>query len=266
MKHKITLDTADDNSEESHSNTISCVQATVPVPTPPSDTQSGSERIKLADPPTQTSSPPIKPPKPPETATVADQSPELPSSKPGKINLEKFRLSQDVAEHGGGKKLLTVVPVRRPSKEAWFRAHPDMNFRLKVKVIELKDLQEIYLVDPDLWPELDGESTFVTKLLVQVTTRQGALFIWPIRLPGQDGRIDGWNTSALDAAKFAVDKWVRLFPNMALGAYDIIVGPDPQPEVLWPEYSFQQLIDIAFRDKYIGNLDHPVIRQLRGNG
>jgi hypothetical protein len=215
-------------------------------------------------PATQPSSPPTKPPKPPEIGTQADEPlPELPSSKPGKINLDKFRLSQDIVEHGGGKKLLTVVPVRRPSKEAWFRAHPDLNFRVKVKVIELKDIREVYLVTPDLWLDLDGESTFVPKLLVPVITRQLALSIWPIRLPGPDGRIDEWNTSALEAAKIAVSKWVRLSPNMSLGAYDVMVGPDPQPEVVWPEYSFDEIINIAFRDKYIDSLDHPVIRQLR---
>jgi hypothetical protein len=212
-----------------------------------------SDPIAAEKPPTtQPGSPPAKPPKPPKTAAQEDDPPpELPSSKPGKINLEKFRLSQDVAEHGGGKKLLTVVPVRRPSKEVWFRVHADMNFRLKVKVIELKDLREIYLVDPELWQQLDGESTFVPKLLVPVITCQQALHIWPIRLPGPDGRIDEWNTSALEAARIAVDKWVRLSPNMALGAYDVRIGPDPQPEAVWPDYSFDQLINIAFRDKYI---------------
>jgi len=215
-------------------------------------------------PSTQLPNPQNKPPQPSKTATAPEDVPlELPSSKPGRINLDKFRVAQDVVEHGGGKKLLTVVPVRRPSKEAWFRAHPNLDFRMKVKVIELKDLREIYLVDPPLWPELDGESTFVAKLLVPVITRQSALFIWPIRLPGPDGRIDEWNTSALEAAKVAVDKWVRLSPNMALGAYDVLVGPDPQPETVWPEHSFDELINIAFRDKYIDKMDHPVLRQLR---
>jgi hypothetical protein len=215
-------------------------------------------------PPNQSSGPSSNPPKPPETATKAGEpAPELPSSKPGRINLDKFRQSQDIVEHGGGKKLLTVVPVHRPSKEAWFRAHASMDFRMKVKVIELKDLREVYLVDPGLWPELDGESTFVPKLLVPVITRQQALFIWPIRLPGPDGRIDDWNISALEAAKIAVSRWVRLSPNMSRGAYDVVVGPDPQPEVVWPDYSFDEIVNIAFRDKYIDCLDHPVIRQLR---
>jgi hypothetical protein len=213
----------------------------------------------------QSSSPQCRPPNPPKTAKQADEAPpELPSSKPGKINLNKFHLSQDIVEHGGGTKLLTVVPVRKPSKECWFRARPNMDFRVKVRVIELKDGQrETYLVDPDLWVELEGESTFVSKLLVPILTRQQALIIWPIRLPGSDGRIDDWNASALEAAKIAVSKWVRLSPNMPLGANDIRVGPDPQPEVVWPDYSFEQIIDIAFRDKYISTLDHPIIRQLR---
>ena len=30
--------------------------------------------------------------------------------------------------------------------------------------------------------------------------RQGVLFLWPIRLPGADGKIDDWSRSAMDAA------------------------------------------------------------------
>lgn len=195
----------------------------------------------------------------------AAQKPELPSVKPNKFNLEKFRVNEgDYAENAGGKKLLTTIPVRRPSKESWFRSHPDLNFRFPARVIELKEQNELYLVDRSLWSELESESTFIRKLLVPVMTRQQALLIWPIRLPGADGRIDDWNGSAMEAAEIAREKWIRLSPNKSLGAYEIITGPDPQPPVVWPEQPFEALLEIAFKGKIIEKLDHPVIRQLRG--
>ena len=36
--------------------------------------------------------------------------------------------------------------------------------------------------------------------------------------------------------------------------------PDPE----WPTLSFQELLRIAFRDRLIDRLDHPVIKRLRG--
>jgi hypothetical protein len=131
-------------------------------------------------------------------------------------------------------------------------------------LIELKEQNEVYLVDRELWSELGSESTFVTKVLVPVMTRQQALLIWPIRLPGADGRIDDWNASALEAADIARGKWIRLSPNKSLGAYEVTAGPDPQAPLAWPEHSFEALLKIAFKGKIIDTLDHPVIRQLRG--
>ena len=39
-------------------------------------------------------------------------------------------------------------------------------------------------------------------------------------------------------------------------------GKLPEPE--WPEKDFQSLVDIAFKDRYIRELDHPALRRLRG--
>jgi hypothetical protein len=203
--------------------------------------------------------------KPHQESRAAQRTRELPSSKQGEFNLDQFRVTDvDQAEYGGGKKLLTTIPVRRPSKESWFRSHPEPSFRFPARLIELKEQNEVYLVDRELWSELGSESTFVTKVLVPVMTRQQALLIWPIRLPGADGRIDDWNASALEAADIARGKWIRLSPNKSLGAYEVIAGPDPQAPLAWPEHSFEALLKIAFKGKIIDTLDHPVIRQLRG--
>jgi hypothetical protein len=35
-------------------------------------------------------------------------------------------------------------------------------------------------------------------------------------------------------------------------------------EPVWPEHSFQQLVKIAFRDRIVDRVDHPLIKKLRG--
>jgi hypothetical protein len=113
----------------------------------------------------------------------------------------RLQLSQNFAEMAGVRKLLTTVPVRRPHKQEFIRVHADDTYRLETPVLELKEDRETYLVSPDLWPELPGELT--PKVLYTTINRQGVLTLWPIRLPGEDGRVDQWNASALEAAEMA---------------------------------------------------------------
>jgi hypothetical protein len=188
----------------------------------------------------------------------------LPSFETAKFNIGEFRLTQSFAENLGGQKLLTTVPVRKPLKESWFRTHPDEKFRLSTAVIELKERGETYLITRNLWSDLVGEATFVAKIMIPTLTRQGDLLLWPIRLPGPDGNLDEWNQSAMEAAAIAREKWVRMCAKRSLGAYEIIVAPEPQVPVVWPEVTLEEVIRIAFKGKIIGSLDHPIVRQLRG--
>jgi hypothetical protein len=180
------------------------------------------------------------------------------------FDLESLRLSRDFASAVGVKRLITTVPVRKPSREWFVRTRSGPAYRLQTAVLELKEDRETYLVSPPLWPELASETTFSSRLLIAAVNRQGTLFVWPIRLPGADGKIDDWSRSALDAAKEAESLWVRVVANMSLGAYDITVATGQVAEPQWPDLTFQQIIKIAFRDKMIDTWDHPVLRRLRG--
>ena len=182
----------------------------------------------------------------------------------GPFDLDSLRLSQDFASAVGVKKLLKTVPVKKPSKEWFVRTHPDPAYRLETAVLELKEDRETYLVDRALWAELASEITFSPRLLVTAINRQNVLFIWPIRLPGSDGRIDDWSRSARDAAEEAQRQWVRITANLSLGAYDVTAASGLVAEPAWPDIPFQEIINIAFRDKRISEWDHPVLRRLRG--
>jgi hypothetical protein len=179
-------------------------------------------------------------------------------------NLDSFRLSQDFASAVGVKRLVTTIPVKKPSKEWWVRTRPDAAYRLETAVLESKEDRETYLVARPLWPELSAEPTFSPRLLVVAINRQGVLFLWPIRLPGSDGKIDEWSRSALDAASEAAIRWVRVSADMSLGAYRIDVASGRLPDPTWPNLTFQEIIRIGFRDKLIESWDHPVLQRLRG--
>jgi hypothetical protein len=180
------------------------------------------------------------------------------------FDLLSLRLSQDFSSAVGVRKLLKTVPVKKPSKEWFIRTHPKLDYRFPTAVLELKEDRETYLVSQDLWPLLADEKTFSPRELVTAITRQGNLFLWPIRLPGADGRIDDWSRSALAAADEAKSQWVRITANMGLGAYDVAVASGSLAEPDWPDLKFNEIIKIAFRDKMISEWNHPVLRRLRG--
>lgn len=174
----------------------------------------------------------------------------------------RLRLSQNFGASLGVKKVMTAVPVRRPDRQAFVRCHPDAAYRLSTALLEVKEDRESFLVEPSLWSELAGE--IVPKVLVTSVTRQGVLFLWPIRLPGEDGKLDDWNRSAFDAADLAAKQWVRVSANMNLGAYEIFEATGTLPEPQWPALGFQEILRLGFKDRFIDSLDHPVLRKLRG--
>ena len=87
------------------------------------------------------------------------------------------------------------------------RVHESEEYRLDTAVIALKDDRETYLVSPPLVRELVDECIPVT--LFTTISRQGVLTLWPVRLPGADGKDMEWWRSAREAAELAMRSWVR---------------------------------------------------------
>ena len=179
------------------------------------------------------------------------------------FDLGKLRVSQEFLETTGVKKLLTTVPVRRPGPQEFFRVRPSREYREVFAFLELKEDRETYLVNLNEVPELQPECYLAT--LFTVINRSGVLFMWPVRVPAADGRkaLD-WHTSAAEAAKMAMTRWVKMKSNKDLGAYEIFEAESPIPDPQWPDLTFEAVYRIAFKDGPITSRDHPAVRRLRG--
>jgi hypothetical protein len=95
--------------------------------------------------------------------------------------------------------------------------------------------------------------------------RQGVIFLWPVRLPGSDGRQLEWHRSAAEAAEMAMKRWVRVKANMNLGAYEVFEASASIPDPAWPsDLTFDQMLAIAFKGRLVDSFDHPVLKRLRG--
>lgn len=156
----------------------------------------------------------------------------------------------------------TYIPVRRPSREPFFRIHPGEEYQLRCLMLELKEEGETLLISPTLQHALLGEKCVGQRILRLGITRQGVAFIWPVRPPMAD-RADSWASTALDAIAHAERRWTRMTADMALGGYRIaIAAVDDEPT--WPTEPFSELLKIAFKNSIVDSLDHPTLRRLRG--
>ena len=173
-----------------------------------------------------------------------------------------YTLSQKFREEIGVKKVIVQVPVRKPKREEFIRVRDDEHYRRETALLELKEEREFYLLTPDIRDALPGE--WYPVRLVTAINRLDVPFLWPLKLAGPHGQSNAWYDTAIEAANLAKQKWVRVLSDMSLGGYQPYVAEAKLPEPIWPEYNFQDLWNIAFRDRTIQSMDDPVIQRLLG--
>jgi hypothetical protein len=197
------------------------------------------------------------------------QSDSSPLSEPTKgffSNLDELRESfgEDISGIGS-KEVLIRVPVRRPKKSEFIRTHPDSNMQLAATVYSDRDENEdVYFVTKEMRDKFDEGQLKAVRLQLTIS-RRGVLFIWPLTLP-LDGKSMGrsWHESALKAAEMAKDRWIRIVADKGLSGYRVHLAEGQIADPTWPQYSFGELLEIAFEGRIIRSADHPVIRDLRG--
>ena len=182
--------------------------------------------------------------------------------KSNPFNPKNLRIGQRFGEGQDVRRVLISVPVRKPQRQEFIRTHPSVEMTIEAAILEFKQDRQSFIVVPELAPYLPGEA--VAKILITSITNHGSVFLWPIRLPDEQGRLDEWNSVALEAAGRAKSKWVRVMANMLAGTYDVLEAAGQFPEPVWPKVTLQQLLEIAFKGRVIDTMDHPVLRRLRG--
>jgi hypothetical protein len=190
---------------------------------------------------------------------------DAPAKAPDPFDPASLRLSQDFNAMVGGEKVVLSIPVRKPGREVWFRVHPGEDYRLNTLVLQLKDEEaETYLLSSSLQSLQSVETTVRPVTLFTGINRAGAVFLWPVSLPGPDGRDNEWFRTAREAAQVAMTRWIRLEADRNANGYAYRITSAELPEPSWPAKTFGELLKVAFRDRFIDSLDHPVLKRLRG--
>jgi hypothetical protein len=178
-------------------------------------------------------------------------------------DLSALSMSQAYADIVGVKKLLLMVPVKKPHSQQFVRVHP--TFRIPAApVITLKDDGESFLLTPAVAAQLSTSDFAMVDLFLAIS-RQNVLFVWPVPVPAEGRRANTWHTSGRDAAVRATAEWVKVTANHELKGYEVTVPPPlvKIPEPVWPtDKTFNEILRIAFKDRVIETVDHPLIKRL----
>jgi hypothetical protein len=194
-----------------------------------------------------------------DTTTTKSELKLIPTIEIDPFDPEAIRLSpadQQVA----GEKLLVSVPVRKPNKAEFFRVSADPAFTCDTALLEVEG--EFFLVIPRLRGVLQADIKPVQ--IYTCYARTGGVFLWPVRLPGADGRDNRWWQAAHQIARTAQVAWVRAVANMSAGNYEVTRATVEIADPIWPEKTLRDLLHLAFKDNLVDSLDHLVVRRLQG--
>jgi hypothetical protein len=156
--------------------------------------------------------------------------------------------------------------VDKPPAESWFRVSDDPDHVFDTYLLHIKNGPDrgVYQVASDVLPILSGERCLKPTRLVLCVDRQGEWRLWPLRLPGPDGREDDWMSSALAIAEQAKSQWVRLVA--AGNGYTSRTTSAEIPDPVWPNKTFDELLDLAFAKRRIAAETDPLLRRLLKGG
>ena len=187
-------------------------------------------------------------------------------------SLDELRIGQDYGEMAGGEEVIASVPVRKPGKQAFFRVRAGDEWKLDTYLFQFKsegsdtpESRAPFIVPRQMRddPRLVGQRQ--PFLLHTYIDQFSKVALWPIRLPGPDGKDNEYWSTARRAAKRAETDWVRIEPHPG-GGYRIWVAESEAAlgEPQWPSMNFRELLELAFEGRWIDSPEHIVIRKLRG--
>ena len=185
--------------------------------------------------------------------------------KKPKIDLERVRARADQSIDLGVTTEYTVIPIRNPKPDEFFRCMSDEDYSMDTYILSLKTENEWYLIDPEILPEIQLESQLRVMTLYVCVTMNSTPFVTCIPQPDEMGKINSWHDSGHRTMEEAKQCWVRRQADKANGGYIITKAMNAKlPDPKWPTMTLDEVIDKAFDKFYIDDISHPVLQRLRG--
>jgi hypothetical protein len=176
------------------------------------------------------------------------------------IDLNALRVGRDFRRRTSTKTLLPTIPLYRPRFGESFIVRPGFEWTVRTWGVETEEDGEFYLVVlPDLWSQLRPVLQNVD--LFTVMNQRGVVALWPVNL-SSTGPSSQLLPNAMAVAKTGTGSWISFFTEPG-GSRDGIVFDEPdEPAPVWPDDTFEELLNAAFIDRVIGDLEHPALRRV----
>ena len=170
----------------------------------------------------------------------------------------------------GVKSVITSISVRKPRKTDFTRVHggKDMHGEdtfTTLYALELKgdNASDMYFIDSDEVMREMGDQLVAVHLCLAIDT-QNEMFLWFAREPA-DEKNGKWFRSAMVMIHHAKEGWVQVRANMREGRYDMKAPIGNLPDPKWPDkIDFWKLVEMGVDEVLIKDMDHPVIKHIRG--
>ena len=182
-----------------------------------------------------------------------------------KIDLERVRARADQSIDLGVTTEYTVIPIRNPKPDEFFRCMPDEDYTIDAHILSLKAENEWYMIDPETLPQIQLESQLRVRTVYVCVTMNSTPFVSCIPQHDDMGKINSWHESGHITMEKAKQCWVRRQADKANGGYIITKAMNAKlPDPKWPTMTLSEIIDRAFNKFYIDDINHPVLQRLRG--
>jgi hypothetical protein len=163
----------------------------------------------------------------------------------------------------------STILVKKPNPKFFIQTHPDPEFWVTVCLVEYSEKEsdfggELYLLSPKVVPSLRPHE-FRKYYLIPYITKIGAnISLWPIKKPKGDRKPSPLILTQLQCAKEADSRWVQIVNT---GDRFETYHCDDITKAKWPpEITPRILLARAFAGRDIRDIEHPIIKKMRGLG
>jgi hypothetical protein len=166
---------------------------------------------------------------------------------------------------GGAVGIVTISVGKTPTKNEFFRTHPD--FRPIVPIVDLEIGMEkhFFAVTEDMREALSGIGITVSEHTLYLTvTARGAVRIVPVRLANTDGEQNEYARTKEIGLLQAIDGWVRLYTDMENKCYQVFPAPAGRfADPIWPALKHAKIFRLAFRDRgrLVDSVEHSLFKK-----
>ena len=168
-------------------------------------------------------------------------------------------------------KVVTAYRIApKPREGAFFRINPDPNYHidtlLYIEKGESGIAEGVYFGDWMFADEIEASEWAVffrpASLYLAIELHSTKPYVHYIKQPREGQKDNDWWESARTIAERAMKEWVQ--PYNAGGNFDYHPASRQHSEPIWPETSFGEILQTAFKGKFIDSWDHEVMKALRG--